>query len=175
VSSGGGTKLSCWLIFRRRLPLVRTLLHGEDRHDALVAAVKEELCGEEYVGDIASAFKHEYACRIIYDRASKRYVLDDLSELALLDLPDTCLEVLAFLEPGFPEGAALPEHASIHELLDRVTLLLPAARRDQQRSQRGVPTCLVRHLCYTSGNEAYPKYILLCGGLDERARRPASS
>jgi predicted DNA-binding transcriptional regulator YafY len=61
-----------------------------------------------------------------------RYVLDDLGDLALLDLPDTSLEALAFLEASFPVGGALPEHAYIHEVLDRVAKLLPAARREQR-------------------------------------------
>lgn len=145
MTNRGGTKRSSWLIFRRRLALVRMLLRGPDTRDALVAAVNEELRGEGYLGDIASAFKHdldalkdEYACVIGYQRASKRYALEDLGELALLDLPDGSLEALAFLETNFPEGAALPEHASIRELLDRVLLLLPAERRRQQRSRRGV-------------------------------------
>ena len=145
MSGRGGTKRSSWLIFRRRLALIRLLLRGPATRDTLVALVNEELRGEGYVGDIASAFKHdldalkdEYACRIVYQRERRRYALEDLGELALLDLPDGCLEALAFLETSFPEGAALPEHASIRELLDRVTLLLPAERRLQQRSRRAV-------------------------------------
>lgn len=145
MSGRGGTKRSSWLIFRRRLALVRTLLRGPGTRNALVVAVNDELRGEGYVGDVASAFKHdldalksEYACRIAYQRTLRRYALEDLGELALLDLPDGCLEALAFLETSFPEGAALPEHASIRELLDRVLLLLPAQRRDEQRSRRAV-------------------------------------
>lgn len=144
-SNRGGIKRSSWLIFRRRLVLIRTLLRGPLTRDDLIAAVNHEMQGEAYVGDVASALKHdldalkdEYGCRIVYQRQSKRYALEDLGELALLDLPDACLEALAFLEHSFPEGAALPEHASIRDLLDRVLLLLPAERRQQQRSRRAV-------------------------------------
>jgi hypothetical protein len=145
VTSHGGTKRSSWLIFRRRLILIRTLMRGPLSRDGLVEAVNQEMQGEGYLGDVASALKHdlealkdEYDCRIVYQRRSKRYVLESLGELALLDLPDACLEALAFLEASFPEGAALPEHASIRDLLDRVLLLLPAERREQQRGRRAV-------------------------------------
>ena len=141
----GGTKRSSWLIFRRRLALVRTLLRGADTREGLITVVNLEMQGDGYVGDVASAFKHdldalkdEYGCRIAYQRASKRYALEELGELALLDLPDSSLEALAFLEASFPEGAALPEHASIRDLLTRVTLLLPAERREQQRGRRAI-------------------------------------
>lgn len=145
MTSHGGTKRSSWLIFRRRLILIRTLMRGPLSRDGLVEAVNQEMQGEGYLGDVASALKHdlealkdEYGCRIVYQRRSKRYALESLGELALLDLPDACLEALAFLEASFPEGAALPEHASIRDLLDRVLLLLPAERREQQRGRRAV-------------------------------------
>jgi predicted DNA-binding transcriptional regulator YafY len=141
----GGTKRSSWLIFRRRLALVRTLLRGPLARDELIAAVNQEMPDEGYVGDTASALKHdldalkdEYGCRIIYQRTHKRYALEDLGELSLLDLPDSCLEALAFLDASFPEGAALPEHASIRDLLDRVLLLLPGRRREQHQGRRAV-------------------------------------
>lgn len=97
------------LVFRRRLVLIRTLLRGPLTCDELIAAVNQEMQGEAYVGDVASALKHdldalkdEYGCRIAYRRQSKRYTLEDLGELALLDLPDACLAALAFLEQSFP-------------------------------------------------------------------------
>jgi len=145
MTNHGGLKRSSWLIFRRRLALIRTLLRGPHTREELIATVNQEMQGEGYLGDVASALKHdldalrdEYGCTIVYQRPRKRYVLEDLGELALLDLPDTSLEALAFLEASFPEGAALPEHASIRDLLDRVLLLLPAARREQQRGRRAV-------------------------------------
>lgn len=144
-STRGGIKRSSWLIFRRRLVLIRTLLRSPLTRDDLIITVNQEMQGEGYVGDTASALKHdfdalkdEYGCRVVYQRQSKRYTLEDLGDLALLDLPDACLEALAFLEHSFPEGAALPEHASIRALLDRVLLLLPAERREQQRGRRAV-------------------------------------
>lgn len=145
MTNRGGIKRSSWLIFRRRLALIRTLLRGPHTREGLIEAVNQDMQGEGYVGDVASALKHdldalkeEYGCRVVYQRASKRYALEDMGDLALLDLPDTSLEALAFLEASFPEGAALPEHASIRDLLDRVLLLLPAARREQQRGRRAI-------------------------------------
>ena len=145
MSNRGGTKRSSWLIFRRRLILIRTLLRSSLPRDALIAAVNQEMQGEGYLGDTASAFKHdldalkdEYGCRIVYQRRQRHYALEELGELALLDLPDACLEALAFLEHNFPQGAALPEHASIRALLDRVLLLLPEERREQHTGRRAV-------------------------------------
>ena len=152
MTNRGGIKRSSWLIFRRRLVLIRTLLRSPLTRDELIAAVNQEMQGEAYVGDMASALKHdldalkdEYGCRIAYQRQSKRYALEDLGDLALLDLPDACLEALAFLEQSFPEGAALPEHASIRDLLDRVLLLLTSERRQQQQSRRAVLSLQISH------------------------------
>lgn len=105
----GGTKRSSWLIFRRRLTVIRLLMRGPLSKDALVEAVQREMRGEGYVGDVANAFKKdldalkiEYGCKIGFRRSSKVYALDDLGELALLDLPETCMEALAFLDASFP-------------------------------------------------------------------------
>ncbi|NTV64289.1 MAG: WYL domain-containing protein [Oscillochloris sp.] len=140
---GGGVKRSSWLIFRRRLLVVRLLLRGPHTKEALVAAVQQDMRGEGYIGHAASAFKkdldalkQEYGCKIRFCRSRNVYTLDDLGELALFDLPDTCLEALAFLDASFPQGAAIPEHAYIRDLLNRVDLLLPEARRQCQPGQR---------------------------------------
>jgi predicted DNA-binding transcriptional regulator YafY len=138
-----GAKRSSRLTFRRRLLLVRLLLRGPATAADLIAAVGRELGDEGYPPAAASALKHdfdalksEYGCAIRYQRAQRQYILDDLGDLALLDLPDSCLEALAFLDASFPPGGPLPEHASIRELLERVTALLPAARRGLERANR---------------------------------------
>ncbi|MBX0326229.1 WYL domain-containing protein [Oscillochloris sp. ZM17-4] len=140
----GGTKRSSWLTFRRRLLLVRTLMRGPAGSADLVAAINAELGSQGYPEAAAAALKHdfdslksEYGCRISYERATRRYALDDLGELALLDLPDESMEALAFLDASFPEGGGMPEHANIRALLERVLLLLPPARQAQHRRQRG--------------------------------------
>lgn len=129
----GGTKRSSWLTFRRRLLLVRTLLRGPATSAELVARINEELGEQGYPAAAAAALKHdfdalkgEYGCQIRYDRRMRHYVLDDLGELALLDLPDACMEALAFLDASFPSGSGLPDHAHVRSLLERVQLLLPA-------------------------------------------------
>jgi predicted DNA-binding transcriptional regulator YafY len=139
-SVGGGTKRSSWLTFRRRLLLVRALLRGPATSAELIAGINGELGEQGYPEAAAAALKHdfdalkgEYGCQILYDRVSRRYRLAELGELALLDLPDECMEALAFLEASFPEGAGLPEHANLRELLERVVLLLPPARQAQHR------------------------------------------
>lgn len=83
------------------------------------------------------ALKSEYGCQIRYRHGTQQYVLEDLGDLALLDLPDHCMEALAFLDASFPADAALPEHAHIRELLERVIALLPTDRRDVPLRQRG--------------------------------------
>ncbi|NJK81575.1 MAG: WYL domain-containing protein [Chloroflexaceae bacterium] len=140
----GGTKRSSWLTFRRRLLLVRTLMLGPAGSTDLVDAVQRELRDQGYPGDPQSALKHdldalksEYNCQIRFDRRSNKYVLYDLGELALLDLPDECMEALAFLDASFPRGEALPEHANIRALLDRIVLLLPPYRQTEHQGRRG--------------------------------------
>jgi hypothetical protein len=142
-NTGGGTKRSSWLTFRRRLLLVRALLRGPASGTALIAVVNGELGEQGYPEAAAAALKHdfdalkgEYGCQIAYDRASRCYQLVDLGELALLDLPDACLEALAFLDASFPAGSGLPEHANLRALLERVILLLPPARQAEHRRRR---------------------------------------
>ena len=139
----GGAKRSSQLTFRRRLLLIRLLLRSPLTAADLIAAIQSELGEEGYPDAAESALKHdfdalksEYGCRIRYRRNTQQYVLEDLGDLALLDLPDHCMEALAFLEASFPAGAALPEYAYIRELLERVTALLPTNRRDAPARQR---------------------------------------
>lgn len=141
--TAGGTKRSSWLTFRRRLLLVRLLLRRPASRDDLIAAVNGELGENGYPDAAASALKHdldalkdEFGCRIRFLRTDNCYALEDLGDLALLDLPDTSLEALAFLESSFPRGSELPEHAKIGDLLDRILLLLPEQRRVEHRSAR---------------------------------------
>lgn len=136
----GGTKRSSWLTFRRRLMLVRLLLHAPAKSADLIAAVQTELGDEGYPPAASAALKHdfdalkaEYGCQIVFQRERGVYVLQDMGELALLDLPDECMEALAFLDASFPAGSALPEQAHLRSLLDRVLRLLPAARQKQHQ------------------------------------------
>ncbi|HWQ11680.1 MAG TPA: WYL domain-containing protein, partial [Roseiflexaceae bacterium] len=139
----GGTKRSSQLTFRRRLLLVRLLLRAPASGDELIGAVQRELGEEGYPPAAAAALKHdldalkaEYGCRIVYRREAGGYALEDLGELALLDLSDAAMEALAFLDASFPAGSALPELANIRTLLDQVTRLLPADRQAQHQRRR---------------------------------------
>ncbi len=143
----GGSKRSSWLTFRRRLLLVRLLLRGPMSRAGLIAEVHGELGENGYPPAAESALKHdldalksEFGCRIKFQRGSQCYCLEDLGELALLDLPDIGMEALASLEATFPAGAALPEHAGIRALLDRMVLLLPPDRQQQHQHRRNVLT-----------------------------------
>jgi len=143
TNAGGGIKRSSWLTFRRRRLLVRALLRGPATSAELIGGINAELGEQGYPEAAAAALKHdfdalkgEYGCQIDYDRAARRYHLADLGELALLDLPNSCMEALAFLEASFPEGSGLTEHANLRALLERVVLLLPTARQAQHRKRR---------------------------------------
>ncbi len=133
----GGKKRSSWLTVRRRLLLVRLLLRGSITRDALIEAVQTELGQEGYPTAADSALKHDidwlraYGCEITFHRRSGAYTLENLDDLALLDLPDDCMEALLFLETSFPAGGDIPEYTNIRALLERIRLLLPAHRRRQ--------------------------------------------
>jgi predicted DNA-binding transcriptional regulator YafY len=139
----GGIKRSSWLTFRRRLLLVRLLLRGPASSADLIASVQAELGEEGYPPAASAALKHdldalkaEYGCSITFKREIGMYVLQDLGELALLDLPSECMEALAFLDASFPAGGAMPEQAHIRALLDRVLRLLPSSRQLQHQQRR---------------------------------------
>lgn len=140
----GGMKRSSWLTFRRRLLLIRLLLRGPAPAADLLETVQRELGDEGYPANAIAALKHdldalkaEYGCRIVYRREQGQYALEDLGELALLDLAPDALEALAFLDASFPAGAALPELANVRLLLDQVLRLLPTDRQELVGRQRG--------------------------------------
>jgi predicted DNA-binding transcriptional regulator YafY len=114
------------------------------RKEELIESVQTELGAEGYPAAAESALKHdldalkrEYACRIHFKRSEGTYTLEDLGELALLELPDACMEALSFLDASFPAGSALPEHANIRNLIERVVRLLPRTRQETYQRQRG--------------------------------------
>src|SRR5919199_2194940 len=111
----------------------------------LIEEVQAELGDEGYPDAATSALKHdfdalksEFGCTIKYQRATGCYALEDLGELALLDLPDECMEVLDFLDTTFPAGVTLPEYAGVRALLERVLPLLPPDRQEQFRRGRSL-------------------------------------
>jgi predicted DNA-binding transcriptional regulator YafY len=143
--SKGGTKRSSWLTFRRRLILVRALLRAPLSRDNLVSVVQDELGDEGYPSDTASALKNdldalkgEYGCQIRFHRHMNCYVLEDMGDLALLDLPDDCLEAVAFLDASFPAGSDVSAYAGVRSLLDRIVKLLPRQRQREHAQGRHV-------------------------------------
>ncbi|MEI7769217.1 MAG: WYL domain-containing protein [Chloroflexales bacterium] len=139
----GGTKRDSWRTFHRRLFLVRRLVRGAADAATLIADTRAffNASGDVediYPGDARAALRHdmaalrdEFECAIDLG-PDRRYALNDLGRLALLDMPDADLEALAFLISTFGESA-LPNAGRVDALLDRMVALLPADRRAHLR------------------------------------------
>lgn len=138
----GGDKRSSWLIFHRRLFLVRRLVRGPADAAALIADARACFDAEIYPPEARTALRHDLAAlREAFDceierGADGRYAVVEYGRLALLDLPDSDLEALGFLASIFDESP-LPNAGQVGALLDRIEALLPAERRGRLgRSQR---------------------------------------
>ena len=113
----GGNKRSSLLTFKRRLTIVRLLLRSPLSGEQLIEAVNQELYGQEaYPPAAKAALKHdldaiksEFGCTINYQRDTKCYKLEEMGDLALLDLPHECIEALAFIDASFPADTPMPE------------------------------------------------------------------
>jgi predicted DNA-binding transcriptional regulator YafY len=132
----GGIKRSSALTFKRRLLLIRLFVRGLNRKADLIAAVNTALGEHGYPEDATSAFKkdisalrHDFECTIEHHTDLDIYILHDLGIVTLLDLPDTCLDALAFLDTTFPAGSVLPEYVHVRELLETIQPFIPAERR----------------------------------------------
>lgn len=133
----GGKKRSSWFTFRRRLLLVRLLLRGPASKEELIEGARMDFGAETYPEAAESALKHdldslkrEFNCKIGFQRATGRYILRELGDLALLELPDPALDALAFLDATFPAGSPMPEHANVRMLLEKIVRLLPIERQE---------------------------------------------
>jgi predicted DNA-binding transcriptional regulator YafY len=136
-----GNRRSSLHTFSRRLLIIRALLREPLDREQVIAVVRRELGEEAYPEQATIALKHdldalkrEYGCVIRHTRGTGRYELRDLGQLALLDLPDTCLEALAFIDSSFPDGATVPATVAIRALLKRIEQLLPEQRRAALRA-----------------------------------------
>jgi predicted DNA-binding transcriptional regulator YafY len=117
--------------------LVRRLLRGSATVPELIRAAEAEQGAEAYPPAADLAVKHdlqslrdEFGCVISYQRAQRVYILEELGDLALLDLPDDALEALAFLDATFPDDAPIGGNDRVRLLIGRMFALLPAVRRD---------------------------------------------
>lgn len=133
----GGDKRSSQLIHRRRLFLVRRLIRGPAAaHDLIDSANAAFIDVPEgiYPKDARAALRHdiaalraEYGCQI--ERLDGGvYILRSPGRLALLDLPDDEIEVVAFLIGAY-DKSDLPNARQIRAFLDRVIVLLPEERQ----------------------------------------------
>lgn len=134
----GGDKRSSQLIHRRRLFLIRRLIRGPataqdliDEANAAFIDVPERI----YPADASAALRHDIAAlRIEYGCAIERdddgvYELRSPGNLALIDLPDSEIEAMAFLLDVY-ERSDLPIAAQINALLERIEALMPDDRRN---------------------------------------------
>jgi predicted DNA-binding transcriptional regulator YafY len=138
----GGAKRSSWHTYRRRMTIVRLLLRHARSRDELIKAVRVELGEEAYPDAQEAAFKHdldklkeEYNCQIIFKRKEGVYELQDLGELALLDLSDTVLDALKVIEQL---GKLLPGSMNLDVFADQIIRLLPPSRREALPSRSSV-------------------------------------
>lgn len=146
VSRPRGDKRGSWATFRRRLVLVRRLLRGPATIPELISAAEAEQGEDAYPPAAEVAVKHdlqslrdEFGCKIRYQRRLQAYALEDLGDLALLDLPDDGLEALSFLDASFPDDAPIGGNDRIRLLIGRIYALLPAARREALGRQFVLP------------------------------------
>ena len=145
-SRSRGDKRSSWATFRRRLIVVRRLLHSPATVQDLVNAAEAEQGNDAYPPAAALAVKHdiqslrdEFGCQIRYQRRERIYRMEDLGDLALLDLPDAGLEALAVLDATFPEQAPVSGNDQIRLLIGQIYGLLPRARREALGRQLTLP------------------------------------
>lgn len=131
-----GDKRGSWVTFRRRLILVRRLLRGPATVTELIRAAEDEQGPDAYPPAAQIAVRHdlqslrdEFGCIITYSRAQGVYLLEELGDLALLDLPDDGLEALSFLDATFPDSAPIGSYDRVRLLISRIFALLPASRR----------------------------------------------
>jgi len=131
-----GDKRGSWATFRRRLVLIRRLLRGPATVAELIRAAEDEQGADAYPAAAEIALRHdlqclrdEFGCIISYSRGQGVYVLEELGDLALLDLPDDGLEALSFLDATFPENAPIGSFDRVRLLISRIFALLPKSRR----------------------------------------------
>lgn len=131
-----GDKRGSWVTFRRRLILVRRLLRGPATVTELIQAAEEEQGPEAYPPAATIAVRHdlqslrdEFGCVISFQRAQNTYMLEELGDLALLDLPEDGLEALSLLDATFPEDAPIGSYDRVRLLISRIFALLPKSRR----------------------------------------------
>lgn len=141
----GGLKRSSQLAFRRRLLLVRLLMRSPMNSAELIEHVQRELKEDGYPAAASSALKHdldalktEYGCRVIYQRTEGVYLLEDLGHLALLDLSDSALEALAYLDATYQNGTGNATYDQTRDLLDRVAMMVPGGSQERLHRRRSV-------------------------------------
>ncbi len=142
MAHSGGTKRSSWLIFRRRLIVVRRLLRGPATSTVLWDAACAELGPAAWGASPLAALRHdlhalrtEFGC-VIRHRSQTGYHLVDPGHLYLLDLSDEQMQAMQLLTTL---SETLPAHVgeSLADLLEHLVRLLPPNRRQTSGAVAG--------------------------------------
>lgn len=127
-----GLRRSSALIFRRRLILFRQLFREESTAEQLVSVVNAQLNHDGYPDNAAmalkhdlDALKHEYNCKIRFDRRSSSYRLVDVGDFAILDLSQESRDALNFLDKNYSDDSVLSAFVNIQHLLRQIIMLVP--------------------------------------------------
>jgi hypothetical protein len=134
---GRGRRESHWLVIRRCLAIIRRAQRGPTDWRGLRDAVFDA-CGEDAYGaqtDEAQQHKrlsndlgrirHQLFIDLEHDERLGGYVIKD-TWTPLLDLPDDCLETIAWIDETF--GPASPHDERVRALVDRLRLYLGMQR-----------------------------------------------
>ncbi len=143
---------SHWFVMRRCLAIIRRLQRGAASRRELIdiSCAQDDVCREATEAsldkrlhkDLTRIRKH-IGVAIQYDRSSHLYTLGALEDMALLDLPDAALDVMAFLSETF--DAEAPQHDKVRLLLDTLKgFLSEARRRDLARRRSSLQVDLKR-------------------------------
>jgi len=133
-----GDRESPWLVMRRCLALVQRLIRGPASGDELIAFVRTHVDAHAYSTNPSAArrafkrdrehLQNDLGVQWRYEAAAGVYVLTSLGRLAFLDLPDDQIAALGLIFSTFEENES--PLVPVRPLLDRITSLLPAERRE---------------------------------------------
>ena len=131
-----GMKRPSSLASKRRLVLLRRLVQGPAFGPELIAAVRAAPEAVTYPDAAQEALRYDlklirrdWSCGIHYE-STCGYVLDDLGQLALLNMGDDLLQAFAFLETTYATDEQ-PMHRQVSALLRVLRLAIPPAARDR--------------------------------------------
>jgi predicted DNA-binding transcriptional regulator YafY len=137
---------SQWQVVNRCLNILLRLMRGSASSQELLKIVQDDAFqdGEELL-ESASKKRFEedrarlrewFALELHYDRSHNAYTIVDIGR-PLLDLPESAVRGLAFLEQTFSDDA-VPMQAEVQQLLAHIKMLLPHSALRNLKQQRGL-------------------------------------